>query len=186
MKFNKILAITAFTITASTSICANASTNIAVVNYVEIENKSLVSKDITKQMQDRQVKHQAEIKSIQEDVQKKVADLEKSSYVLTVKALEAKKTALQKELVQIDSNLKAKSEKLEAIKNNTLISLNSKIKEITAAIAKKQGYDLVISENTVVYSSEKIDITNEVIKELDAKTPKMKINWEETSAKKKK
>jgi Skp family chaperone for outer membrane proteins len=162
-----------------------SSLNIGVVNYVEIENKALVSKDIAKQIQDRQTKHQSEIKNVQNDVQKKVADLEKSSAILTAKALEAKKASLQKELIQIDENLKIKSEKLESIKNNTLVNLNNNIKDIVTSIAKKQGLDIVISENSTLYYNEKNDITSVVIKELDSRMPKMKIDWEEAQKKKK-
>ncbi len=160
---------------------ANASEKFAVVNYVELENKTLVSQDIAKQIQDRQTKLQAELKVVQDDVQKKVADLEKSSSVLTAKALEAKKTALQKELVQIDNNLKNKAQKLENIKNESLLKLNNKIKDIVEVIAKKHGYEIVLSENAALYYDKKHDITTEVIKELDSKMPKMKIEWEETS-----
>ena len=168
---------------------ANASEKFAVVNYIELENKTLVSQDIAKQIQDRQTKLQAELKVVQDDVQKKVSDLEKSSAVLTAKALEAKKTALQKELVQIDNNLKNKAQKLENIKNESLLKLNNKIKDIVEVIAKKHGYEIVLSENAVLYYDKKHDITAEVIKELDSKMPKMKIEWEEASkasAKKKK
>lgn len=159
----------------------NASEKFAVVNYIELENKTLVSQDIAKQVQDRQNKLQAELKIIQDDVQKKVSDLEKSSTVLTAKALEAKKTALQKELVQIDNNLKNKAQKLENIKNESLLKLNNKIKDIVEVIAKKHDYEIVLSENAVLYYDKKNDITAEVIKELDSKMPKMKIEWEEAS-----
>lgn len=160
---------------------ANASEKFAVVNYVELENKTLVSQDIAKQIQDRQTKLQAELKVVQDDVQKKVSDLEKSSAVLTAKALDAKKTALQKELVQIDNNLKNKAQKLENIKNESLLKLNNKIKDIVEVIAKKHGYEIVLSENAALYYDKKHDITADVIKELDSKMPKMKIEWEEVS-----
>ena len=159
----------------------NASEKFAVVNYVELENKTLVSQDIARQVQDRQNKLQAELKIIQDDVQKKVGDLEKSSTVLTAKALEAKKTALQKELAQIDNNLKNKAQKLENIKNESIINLSNKIKDIVEVIAKKHGYDIVLSENALLYYDKKNDITAEVIKELDSKMPKMKIEWDEAS-----
>ena len=166
---------------------AGANSNIAIVNYVEIENKTLVSQDIAKQIQDRQTKLQLEVKLVQDDVQKKVADLEKFGAVSTAKALDVKKAALQKDLMQIDANLKNKAQKLENIKNDSLMKLNGKIKEIVESIAKKQGYDLVISENTTLYFDKKYDITADIIKELDAKMPKMKINWgEETIPQKKK
>ncbi len=165
---------------------ANASEKFAVVDYIELENRSLVSQDIAKQIQDRQNRLQAELKIVQDDVQKKVADLEKSSAVLTAKALETKKNSLQKELVQIDNNLKNKAQKLENIKNDALIRLNSKIKDIVGNVAKKHGYDIVLSENSVLYYDKKNDITTEVIKELDAKMPKMKIEWDAKQSAKKK
>jgi len=166
---------------------AGANSNIAIVNYVEIENKTLDSQNIAKQNQHRQTKLQLEVKLVQDDVQKKVANLEKFGAVSTAKALDVKKAALQKDLMQIDANLKNKAQKLENIKNDSLMKLNGKIKEIVESIAKKQGYDLVISENTTLYFDKKYDITADIIKELDAKMPKMKINWgEETIPQKKK
>lgn len=150
---------------------------IAVVNYSRIESDSAVTKDITSQIQKKQEELQQEVQKIQSDVQAKVEDLEKSASILTAKALEQKKLNLQKALVKTDEDLKAKAQRLENIKNKTLLDLNNQIKEIVATIAKKQDYDFVLSESAVIYSDDKNDITEDVLKELNKKVPSIKINW---------
>ncbi len=155
---------------------ANAG-KIAVVNYARIESDSAVTKSITQQIQKKQEELQKEVQVIQTDVQAKVEDLEKSASVLTAKALEQKKANLQKELLQTDEQLKAKAQKLENIKNKTLLDLNEQIKDIVAEIAKKQGYDFVLSEGSAVYFDDKYDITDDVLKALNKKIPSVKIDW---------
>lgn len=158
------------------SMFANAS-KIAFVSYAKIESQSTVTKDIADQIQKKQDDLQREVQKIQSDVQAKVEDLEKSSSILTAKALEQKKLNLQKELVKTDEDLKAKAQKLENIKNKTLLDLNEQIKVIVTAIAKKHGYELVFSESSVVYADGNNDITDDVLRELNKKVPSVKIDW---------
>ena len=155
---------------------ANAG-KIAIVNYAKIESDSSVTKNITEQIQKKQDELQKEVQEIQADVQAKVEDLEKSASVLTAKALEQKKSNLQKELLQTDEQLKAKAQKLENVKNKTLLDLNEQIKTIVAEIAKKQGYDFILSENSAVYFDDKYDITDDVLKTLNKRVPSVKIDW---------
>ena len=159
------------------SFAANAN-KIAIVNFSTIEGESKVTQNITKQIQERQEMLQKEVKNVQDNVQKKVDDLEKSSSVLTAKALEQKKANLQKELVQIDENLKAKAQRLENIKNDTLLDLNNKIKKIVEEVAKKNGYDIALAESAAIFYDGKYDITQDVLKELNKQIPSVKINWD--------
>lgn len=154
---------------------------IATLNYVKLENQSKVSKNIAEQIQERQKKLEIEVSDIQKTVQKKVEELEKARSVLTGKALEQKRESLQKELMKMEENLKKKAQKLEEIKNEALITVNEKIKSISAEIAKEKNYDAVIAEAGVVYAKPELDITDDVLKELDKKLPKLKINWDRKS-----
>lgn len=154
------------------------ASQIAVVNYVKLESESKVSKDITDQIKARQAKLQEEVQAIQATVQKRVEDLEKSSSVLTTKALDQKREALQKELMKMDEDLKKKAQKLEDIKNETLTKVSETVKEITMNIAKEKKYDAVLSDAGVVYADPGLDITDQVLKELDKKLPKVRINWD--------
>lgn len=151
---------------------------IAVVSYTKLENESKVSRDITSQIKDRQAKLQEEVQGIQATVQKKVEDLEKSSSILTAKALDQKKEALQKELMKMDEDLKKKAQKLEEVKNETLAKVNDTIKQIVMNIAKEQKYDMVLSDVGIVYVEANLDITDAVLKDLDKKLPKIRINWD--------
>jgi Skp family chaperone for outer membrane proteins len=152
--------------------------NIAVLSYAKLESDSKVSKNIAEQIKVRQEKLQAEVTALQGTVQKKVEELEKASSVLTAKALEQKKESLQKELIKMDEDLKKKAQKLEEIKNETLVKVNETIKGIASDIAKAKKYDAVLSDASVVYSQPELDITNDVLSELDKKLPKLQINWD--------
>jgi outer membrane protein len=151
---------------------------IAVLSYTKLETESKVSKNIAEQIKTRQNKLQSEVSSLQVTVQKKVEDLEKASAVLTGKALDQKKESLQKELLKMEEDLKKKAQKLEEIKNEALSEINETIKSITAEIARKKKYDVVLSDVSIIYSDSKMDITNEVLQELDKKMPKIQINWD--------
>lgn len=158
------------------SFFANA-TKIAVVNYSYLEVNAKVTQSISKQIQERQEMLQEEVKKIQADVQNKVKNLEKSASVLTAKALDQKKIALQSELMKTDESLKARAKKLEEIKNKTLLDLNDKIKEIVARIAKDKECDIVLPESSAVYYNAEFDITADVLSELNKKVKTIKIDW---------
>ena len=151
---------------------------IAIVSYTKLENDSKVSKHIAQQIKTRQEKLQAEVTSMQASVQKKVEDLEKSSSVLTGKALEQKRESLQKELLKMEDDLKKKAQKLEEIKNEALVKVNETIKNIASGIASEKKYDAVFSDVGAVYFKPENDITNDVLQQLDKKLPKLEINWD--------
>ena len=52
--------------------------------------------------------------------------------------------------------------------------LQKDIKEIVDSIGKKEGYLLIINKYSVIYSPGSIDITDNLIKKLNAKTAKRK------------
>ena len=56
--------------------------------------------------------------------------------------------------------------------------------KIVAHIAKSKKYAAVFTQNAVLLSDPSLDLTDEVIKTMDKKVKKMKIDWKKTRGKK--
>lgn len=122
---------------------------------------------LQKDWEEKQKKLQAESKKIQDSME----DLRKQSMVLDEKTRHEKEEAIQAQILKL-RELDAKSQG-EFQKRDHEVSepIIKKLRVLVAKLSKDRDYTLVIdgNENTIIYSQGNNDITDEIIKQYDAK-----------------
>ena len=77
---------------------------------------------------------------------------------------------LQVKIINESSDLRAKRTVLEhdvlVARNQNLVKMMAKIRDKAAKIASKKGYDLILANNNVAYSTNSTDVTQDLIKAL--------------------
>ncbi len=156
---------------------AFAETNVGVVNVAKIMHDSKAATSVRGQLQTKQKAFQAELdqkgKALQAEDQalvkqkdtadkaafdKKVADF-RARAAKEQKAIQDKKVALDK----------AFSASLEEIQKNVL--------DIVKQVAADKKLNLVVSSAQVLYADQPLDITDEVLKQLDTKLPNVAVKF---------
>lgn len=168
----KVCGLAALLVTLALQPCAaEERITYAVVDTQKVINDSIIGKAARNNLEGQIKKGQGKVSQLKADFDKQRNDLEKQSSILSGQALEEKREALAKKQVDLQRTIQDLQEDL-ARKNEAEIS--KVIEQITAVVkevAKSRGYTFVFERDKqlVVYSSEKIDITPEVVEALDKK-----------------
>ena len=150
--------------------------NIAVVDVQQLMGVSKAGKSIQSQGKDIVEKYQKDMSGIQKDL--------KSAEKKVVDAQNAKdKEEFQKQFQAFQKELKESQEESQQLrmKNDQAVAdalniLRDEIVEIVDEMTVKNNYDLVITRADVITVSKNIDITAEVMKELDSRLKTVKVN----------
>ena len=127
-------------------------------------------KALDKEIKEEQDKLRMEIKSLIEPYQVKVDTYYKNVAKMSAKKRSKTESALQKEQKAIDQLQDKYMEQLEKMRIERLEAINNEIAEFVKGYAKSKGFQLVLGTSgteTVIYGEDKLDITQEVLSELN-------------------
>ena len=133
--------------------------------------QSIIGKAARSNLEGRVKKAQAKLVQSKTDFDKQRGELEKQAAILSGSALEAKKEALGKKQVELQRLYQDAQEELAKANEQELIKVVKEIQLVVDQLAKERKYTFVFEKDrqTVLYSSDRIDISSEVVKILDKK-----------------
>jgi len=123
-----------------------------------------INKKLEKEFNVRSDKLKADIKVLND----KQAAFNKDSVTMKDSEKESKLKSLDQLRIDIQRKDRELKEDFNIRKNEELASLQEQINKAVTSVAKAEGFDLVVY-NGVAYASEKIDITDKILKSLGKK-----------------
>jgi outer membrane protein len=163
---NKFLITLAFLIAGISF--SSAQTKVAHINSGELMQKMPEMKSIQQKVEQRQQQYQTQLLNMQQDIQKKTADLQKdTSSPLPV--LEIKQKELEDLYGRFQQLQTTAQEDLGNLQQELLEPLMKKLKDTIEVVAKEKGYDYVIDSTEgggLIYGNPSHDLMAEVKKRL--------------------
>ncbi|MBC7982482.1 MAG: OmpH family outer membrane protein [Candidatus Obscuribacterales bacterium] len=151
---------------------AQAQTKIGVVNFARLADESPLAKALNTSLQEEFGPRQRELVQQQKDLKTKEEKLQRDGAVMA----DAERNKAQKDIIEGQRDFVRKQnefkEDLELRRNEELGKLHRSLVQEVDAFAKAQGYDLVISADTVMSRKESFDITAQVVTSMQAKSTK--------------
>src|SRR5690554_1094782 len=151
---------------------------IVYVNSDSLLNNYEYFKEIRTKFEENAKKAQADLQSKGNAFQKEVADYQKNAGTMSAEQranTEERLARKQDELGRLNQNASASLAQQEAEENEKLYN---KVSEFLKKHAQENGYKLVLtyskSNPTVLYADESLEVTNEVVKGLNAEYAKEK------------
>jgi outer membrane protein len=149
---------------------ANAPVKIGFINTERVLKDSALAKAAQQKLEAEFSKRDKELQDMAAKIQAANANLEKNGPVMS----DADRIKAQQNLVEMNREFQRKqrefSEDLNARRNEALATVLDKANKVVREIALKDHYDIIFQE--AVYVNPRIDITDKVIKALDAQTGK--------------
>lgn len=139
------------------------SSSFAIVNVARLMSESKAAKALNSELQ-------AELKAFKADTDRKEQALVKENETIS----ENDKAAFQKFRAKVEkmkAATKAKREAIDERSGKALTTLRDTILKIVKEISDKNGYDAVFAQQNVVLMSGNINLTDEVMSELDKRLP---------------
>ncbi|MBC8948184.1 MULTISPECIES: molecular chaperone Skp [Xenorhabdus] len=162
----KILCAAGLSIALAFSAGAQAADKIALVNVAEVFQQLPAREAVAKQLENEFKGRATELQRMESDLQTKIQKLQRDSS--TMKASEREK--LEKEVMAKRDDFAQKAQSFENDNRHRQMEERNKIlnriQDAVKVVAGKEGYDLVLDANTVVYSTSGKDITAEVLKQV--------------------
>tara|TARA_B110000483_G_scaffold194704_1_gene232073 strand:+ start:4454 stop:5008 length:555 start_codon:yes stop_codon:yes gene_type:complete len=152
------------------------NTSIAVVDLNLVLSDSKAAKNATKQFEEIQKKTEDEIISSEKKMLEEKNKLLDQQSVMAPEAFELKAKDYEKKLQDYQIERQVKLRDLEGMLQKARNEILMSIKPILEDISKEMGVTVILEKNTVLLSASNMDITNEVIKKLNKKLPKIKVS----------
>ena len=159
---------------ATNSLFAANVAKIGVIDLQKVLATSTSGKAIQAQLKSQKDKMESALKRKGSEIEKISKRLERESMVMSKEMREEKEREQRIKINDFKSLQKKFRSDLQKLEGQLMNQLQQDIKGLVDSIGKKKGYLLIINKYNVIYSPDSIDITDDLIKQLNAKTAKRK------------
>ena len=167
---------------ASQSIAQNSSGKapvIALINYPSILQNSKAGKSVNDQFVKQRDTYLAEIKKVQAELEQEGKELEQQQSILAKEVFENKVKDFRRKQLQAKQTENGYRRALDQMQAKGFSAIEKELDQILQAIADDRGIDIVMKAGTpnsiVLKARKELFITDDVIKALDEKLPKVTI-----------
>ena len=151
-----------------------AETKIGFIDLQKALNVSAAGKAAKEKITAKVKEYESVIDKRQQDLKKLKDELEKQSVLLSDEARAAKERDYQQKLKEFQRFTKDVQDELQQADSDHTNRIIEKIINLVQEVGKRDGYDLILEKSSggVVYGSERVDLTEKVLKEFDARFQK--------------
>jgi outer membrane protein len=172
MKRNVFQFVVALTLLAAVP-SFGADLKIGYVDVQKVLNLSDAGKDAKDQLAGRVKKYQEEINGKQEELKKLKEEIEKQGVLLSESARGAKEKDYQQRLKEFQRFTKDAQEELQGKDEEYTRKILEEIEKMVQEYGRKNGFTFIFVRNeTMIFSDEKADLTEPVLKALNAQRKK--------------
>lgn len=154
------------------------SFNMAVVDVQALLTKSAAAKSISEQLNTQREEFKKEISAIDKKLKDQQQALVKSNGKGTEEEFNKKKAEFEKAVAEGRQTIQKRRNALDTAANTAVEKLRSEITKIVANLSDKNKFDIVISRQNVVLAVKSMDITEEVMTELNSSVTKIDLKVE--------
>ncbi|MDE3060256.1 MAG: OmpH family outer membrane protein [Pseudomonadota bacterium] len=164
---------------------APAAVPIATVNIQLIMRDSTAAQNVREQLESKQKSFQSDISKKQDKLQKEQQDLGKQQSVLSKDAFAEKSRAFNSKVTEMQKEVQSKKALLDNSFERSIGEIQKVVTDIITDLAKEKGFAVAIPTSQILYGDSRLDITDEVLKRLNQKLPKLDVKFDESSSSKK-
>lgn len=171
-KFNIALIVFLFSLLWVNSANAADVAKIGVANLQRILETSNQGKSAQEEIKKQKDQMELELKQKGGEIEELRKQLERESMVMSKEKREEKEREIRIKLNDFKSLQKRYRSQLQSLEKKLVNGLLKEVSALVEEIGKKEGYLLIINNAGVMYSPNSINITDKVIKELNARFAK--------------
>lgn len=160
------------------SSASEGGTRIAVIDVQNLLNELKAAKNVQEQIQKKRKALQDEFSKKERDLRDEQENIIKNAKDKSPEDLKKERIAFEKKLLDMRKLVQEEQRKLEKAANDALQTLRMEILKIVADIADDKKYDIVLSRQNVVLADKGMEISDQVMKELNKSLKKIKLDIE--------
>lgn len=171
-KFNIIIIVCFFSLLWLGSVNAADVAKIGVANLQRVLETSNQGKSAEEEIKKQKDQMELELKQKGGEIEELRKQLERESMVMSKEKREEKEREIRIKLNDFKSLQQRYRTQLQALEKKLVNALLKEVSALVEEIGKKEGYLLIINNTGVLYSPNSINITDQLIKQLNARYAK--------------
>jgi Skp family chaperone for outer membrane proteins len=148
---------------------------IAVVDVQRILQESLASKSVKAQLEAQSAKIQNEIGKEENSLRDAEQDLSKQRGQLAPQAYSEREQQLQQRFSAVETHVQSRRKVMDQSFADSMNAVHNALLDVVSVVARERGANLVIVKQQALWTDQPLDITDEVLKRLDQKMPKVDV-----------
>lgn len=172
----KSLRLTLLAVACALPLSAEAG-GIAVLNIQQIMQQSSAAKSVKAVLESQQKSFQAEMVSKEQSLQAKEKELAGQRSVLAPEEFEKKVKEFRTQATSAQREVQTKKARLDKAFAEALAEIQKTVVTIVSEQAKEKSYDAVMPTSQLLYASPTLDITQDVLAQLNQRLPKVQVNF---------
>ncbi len=148
---------------------------IAVVDVQRILQESSASKSAQKQLEAQRSKFQTEIGKEENSLRQAEQELANQRGQLTAQAYSEKEQQLRQRFSTVENHVQTRRKVLDQSYTDAMAAVKNALLDVVSGVSHEQGVNLVIVKQQALWTDQPLDITDEVLKRLDQKMPKIDV-----------
>ncbi|WP_413477614.1 OmpH family outer membrane protein [Vibrio hibernica] len=166
-KLMKITGISLVVLTASlTAQAAEAAQKIGYVNTAKVFQTVPQVQAVEQKLEKSSKDKRAELDKLKKQIDTKVEKLKRDAQLMSTNDVDNLRIDIQSMQAKLEVKGKSFQADINKMKQEEMQKINVKIQAAIDKVAKKDGYDIVLNGQALVYATPSADITDSVIKEL--------------------
>ena len=149
---------------------------IIVVDTNQILRDSKAAKDVQQQLKQQETAYSKEVSQQEADLKNMQDELERQRTVLAPDGFAARSQDFQRRDFALDRDVQMKRQALQQSLNDARDKINNAALKIITDIAKERKANMVVEKAALVYMVSGLDITAEVIQQLDKALPTLVVS----------
>lgn len=163
----KITGISLVVLTASlTAHAAEAAQKIGYVNTAKVFQTVPQVQAVEQKLEKSSKDKRAELDKLKKQIDTKVEKLKRDAQLMSSNDVDNLRIDIQSMQAKLEVKGKSFQADINKMKQEEMKKINVKIQAAIDKVAKKDGYDIVLNGQALVYATPSADITDSVIKEL--------------------
>ncbi len=144
---------------------------IGVIDFQRCIQESNEGKRISESLKNKQTEMQKDVDKKQQELVDMQKDMEKQSLMLSADAKSEREKVFEKKKRDLQYLMQDLNEEMKKLESDARISILTTINTVVDTIAKQQKFDLIAERSNIMYFSKELDITDQVIAELNKAKP---------------
>jgi len=147
----------------------------AVIDIQRILRESTAAQSVRSQLDERRGKLRDEFAKLENELRSAEQELERQRSVLSADAFEEKRHAYERRVGDAQRKADTSRRQLDNAFQGALKQIQTAMLQVAEGVAQQMNLDLVLPRSQVIFVAQDLDITDPVLKGLNAKLPSVKL-----------
>ena len=157
------------------SAAAEMGIRIAILDLGSIRRESLVVKNISEQISVYRDGFKKSIKNEETALKTANQELLKKRTLLSPEAFAEERRKFEQKVGGLQRMVQQSKQALDQARANAMIEVEKALNKIITKLAEQRGIHLILNRDVAILTSRSLEITAEVLKQLDTQLPKVKV-----------